>query len=172
MVGTFFEGETAILVASSLIHRGLFEGPYTLLFGFAGSFISDWLYSTIGRLNGKYFIERRPKLKAKFFPVQSFFEKHKIQILFSYRFLYGFRVIIPLIIGMSNIKSSQFLLYSVVSGLTWALIVSTTGYLIGRFLNLSAAIFEENILVIMLGFATFGIVIGFIVKRVAFKEIM
>lgn len=172
MVGTFFEGETAILVASSLIHRGLFEGPYTLLFGFAGSFISDWLYFVIGRLNGKYFIERRPKLKAKFFPVQGFFEKHKIQILFSYRFLYGFRVIIPLIIGMSNIKSSQFLVYSVVSGLTWALIVSSTGYLIGRFLNLSTAIFEENILVIMLGFATFGILVGFIVKRFAFKEIM
>ena len=43
MIGTFFEGETAILVASSLIHRGLFEGPYTVLFGFTGSFISDWL---------------------------------------------------------------------------------------------------------------------------------
>jgi membrane protein DedA with SNARE-associated domain len=56
LVGTFFEGETAILVASSLIHDGLFNGPLTVFFGFAGSFISDWLYYFIGRLNGKYFI--------------------------------------------------------------------------------------------------------------------
>lgn len=171
MVGTFFEGETAILVASSLIHRGLFEGPYTLFFGFAGSFISDWLYYTIGRLNGKYFIERRPKLKERFLPVQHFFTKHKIQILFSYRFLYGFRVIIPLVIGMSNIRPIQFLLYSITSGLIWALMVSTTGYFVGRFLNLSTKVFEENILFIMVGFAAFGIVIGLIVKRLAFKEL-
>jgi hypothetical protein len=26
-IGTFFEGETAILVASSLIHRVIFEAP-------------------------------------------------------------------------------------------------------------------------------------------------
>jgi len=172
MIGTFFEGETAILVASSLIHRGLFEGPYTLFFGFAGSFISDWLYYTIGRLNGKYFIERRPKLREKFLPVQNFFIKHKLQILFSYRFLYGFRVIIPIIIGMSNIKPLQFLKYSVFSGLVWALTVSTTGYLIGRFLNLTTQVFEENLLYIVLGFATFGVVVGLIVKRVAFKELM
>ena len=73
---------------------------------------------------------------------------------------------------MSSIKSGQFLVYSVVSGLTWALIVSTTGYLVGRFLNLSAAIFEENILLLMLGFATFGVIMGFIVKRFAFKEMV
>jgi membrane protein DedA with SNARE-associated domain len=65
LIGTFFEGETAILVASSLIHQGLFEWPPTMIFGFAGSFISDWLYYFIGRLNGKYFIDKRPKLKAK-----------------------------------------------------------------------------------------------------------
>jgi membrane protein DedA with SNARE-associated domain len=171
MIGTFFEGETAILVASSLIHRGLFEGPYTVLFGFAGSFISDWLYYFIGRLNGKYFIEHRPKLKEKFQPVVRFFLHHKLQILFTYRFLYGFRIIIPLIIGMSNIKPLQFLIYSIVSGLIWATSVSTIGYFIGRFLNLKTEVYEENILFIVLGFAALGAVIGFIVKRVTMKEI-
>ncbi|SKC89114.1 membrane protein DedA, SNARE-associated domain [Ohtaekwangia koreensis] len=171
MIGTFFEGETSILVASSLIHRGLFEGPYTVLFGFAGSFISDWLYYLIGRLNGKYFIERRPKLKEKFQPVVRFFLHHKIQILFTYRFLYGFRIIIPLIIGMSNIKPFQFLIYSIVSGLIWSTTVSTVGYFVGRFLNLKTEVYEENILFIVLGFACFGALVGFIVKRVTMKEI-
>src|SRR5690242_604020 len=112
MIGTFFEGETSILVASSLIHRGIFEGPYTMFFGFAGSFLSDWIYYLIGRANGKYFIARRPKLQTRFTPVQKFFHKHKLQILFSYRFLYGFRILIPVVIGMSNIRPMQFLGYS------------------------------------------------------------
>jgi membrane protein DedA with SNARE-associated domain len=169
-VGTFFEGETAILVASALIHKGLFEGPYTVLFGFAGSFISDWLYYIIGRLNGKYFIEKRPKLKAKVAPVQHFFEVNKIQILFSYRFLYGFRVVIPLVIGMSNIKPMQYLFYSLVSGLIWAATVSTVGYFIGRFLNIKTSVFEENILFVVIGFACFGMLVGYTIKRFAFKS--
>lgn len=170
-IGTFFEGETAILVASSLIHRGLFEVPNTIVFGFAGSFVSDWLYYTIGRLNGKYFIEKRPALKARVEPVQHFFQHHKIQILISYRFLYGFRVIIPLIVGMSNIRPAQYLLYSIASGLAWATTVSAAGYFVGRFLNLRTAVFEENIVFIVLGFALFGLLTGYFVKRFAYKKI-
>lgn len=169
-IGTFFEGETAILVASSLIHQGLFDAPYTVFFGFAGSFISDWLYFIIGRLNGKYFVAKRPKLQQRLAPVRQFFDTHKIQILFSYRFLYGFRVIIPLIIGMSNLRTSQYLFYSVVSGIIWSSTVNAVGYSIGRFLDIKTTMFEENIFFIMLGFASFGLMIGYAVKHFAAKR--
>lgn len=171
LIGTFFEGETAILVASSLIHQGLFDWPPTVIFGFAGSFISDWLYYFIGRLNGKYFIDRRPKLKAKLEPVESLFRKYQLQILFSYRFLYGFRVILPIVIGMSHIRPAQFLFYSVFSGLIWATTVSTVGYLIGRFFNLQTSVFEENILLIVLGFACFGMLMGYVMKHFAMRNL-
>ena len=130
------------------------------------------LYYIIGRLNGKYFIERRPALKAKVAPVQNFFEDHKLQILFSYRFLYGFRVIIPLIVGMSNIKPMQYLFYSLISGLIWATTVSTVGYFVGRFLDIKTSVFEENILFIVLGFACFGMLMGYSIKRFAFKKMI
>lgn len=170
LIGTFFEGETAILVASSLSHTGLFEIPYTVLFGFSGSFISDWIYYLIGRMNGKYFIERRPRLKDRVQPITNFFHRHKMQILFTYRFMYGFRVIIPLIIGMSNVKPLQYLAYSLVAGLLWATTVSTTGYFIGKFLNLKTEVFEQNILFVVVGFALFGLLMGYLVKRLAGKE--
>jgi len=170
IAGTFLEGETAILIASSLIHRGLFDAPYTILAGFAGSFISDWLYYIIGRLNGRYFIAKRPALQARLVPVQTFFETHKLQILLTYRFLYGFRVIIPLIIGMSTVRPVQFLVYSLVSGMLWATIVSTVGYVIGRFLDLKTSVFEENLLFIILGFAGFGMLLGYVIKRVTLRQ--
>src|SRR5690606_28057191 len=97
LVGSFLEGETAILVGSLLVNSGIFELPWTIVVGFAGAFVSDWIYYLTGRLNGKYFIDKRPVLKAKVAPVRKFFDAHKMQILFSYRFLYGFRVIIPLV---------------------------------------------------------------------------
>lgn len=170
LVGTFFEGETAILVASSLIYRGLFSFPFTILAAFTGSFLSDWIYFLIGRLNGKYFLAKRPNLQAKVKPVTDFFHKHQIQVLFSYRFLYGFRIIIPLIVGMSGLSPLRYLLYSTVTGIMWATLVSTTGYWVGRLLNLQAKAFEDNFIFIVIGFALFGLVMGYIIRKVAMMK--
>ncbi len=172
MIGTFFEGETAILVASSLIYQGLFEIPHTVFFGFAGSFVSDWLYFIIGKVNGKYFVSRRPDLQKKVLPVQRFFEKHHVQVLLTYRFLYGLRVLIPLMIGMSKIPPKKFLFFSIVSGLLWAGIVSSLGYSIGRFLDLETSVFEQNVVYIVAGFAAFGVTIGLLLKKFTFKKIV
>jgi membrane protein DedA with SNARE-associated domain len=169
-LGTFLEGETAILVASSLADSGLFRIPYVVFFGFFGSFVSDWLYYVIGRLNGKYFLERRPNLKERFRPVQKFFKTHRLQILFSYRFLYGFRIIIPLMLGMSDLKPIHYLGYSIVAGLLWASTVGTAGYFVGKLLELKPSSFEENILFIMLGFGFLGLIMGYSVKRFAEKK--
>jgi membrane protein DedA with SNARE-associated domain len=163
-IGTFLEGETAILVASSLIKEGIFEGPYTVLFAFAGSFASDWLYYLIGRLNGAYFISRRPKLQSRFEPVKRFVDRYRLQVLLSYRFLYGFRVIIPLLIGMSGVKPSQYLLFSVLSGLLWAAMVSALGYGLGALFGLTTESFQENILLIMIMLACFGLTLGWSVN--------
>lgn len=170
LIGSFLEGESSILLASSLIHRGTFDGFNTVMFAFAGSFVSDWMYFFIGRMSGKYFIAKRPKLRDRMKPVQEFFEAHQVQILFSYRFLYGFRIIIPLIIGMSSIRPIQFLFYSVVSGLIWASVVCGIGYFIGKFLDLETAVLEANLIFIVLGFACLGLLIGYTIRKFAARK--
>ena len=171
-VGTFFEGETAILIASSLIREGVFEGPYTVLFGFAGSFLSDWLYFLVGRFNGKYFVSRRPALQARLEPVNRFFTRHRLQVLLSYRFLYGFRVIIPLLVGMSGVRPSQFLLFSVLSGLLWASLVSSLGFGLGTLFQLTTRSFEDNLVTILFSLALVGLTIGWTVNRIVTRQMM
>ncbi len=166
LVGTFFEGETAILIASSLIHKGFFEFPFTVFFAFSGSFISDWIYYLIGRLNGKYFIERKPKLKALVAPVTNLFQRYQLQLLLSYRFLYGFRVIIPVVFGMSGLAPARYLLFTIISGVFWATVVSTVGYFVGSIFQLDTSSFENNFAFVVIGFTTFGLLIGYIVKRI------
>ena len=168
-VGTFFEGETAILIVSSLIHRGVFLFPTTVLAAFGGSFVSDWLYYLIGRLNGKLFLSTRPKLQARMLPLTNFFERNRYQILFSYRFLYGFRIIIPLMIGMSGLPPKRFLVFSTITGLIWATVVSTVGYWSGRIFNLDAQVFQDNLFFVVVGFAAMGLLIGLGVKKLTFK---
>lgn len=170
-VGTFFEGETAILLASSLIHRGIFSGVPTVLFAFAGSFISDWIYFLIGRFNGKVFVARRPSLQKRMEPMQRFFRTHQMPILFSYRFLYGFRVVIPLMVGMSGLSPRKYLFYSVVTGLLWAGTVSMLGYWVGRWLDLTAARLEANFIWVVLGFTSLGLLIGLVIRQVAMRQL-
>lgn len=171
MIGTFFEGETAILIASSLIHEGFFSAAPTVFAGFAGSFVSDWLYYLIGRVNGKYFVDKRPKLKSRLAPVNALFEKHRLPILLSYRFLYGFRVIIPIVIGMSGVRPIQFLFFSVASGLVWASIVSSAGYLAGRYFAIQTSLLEENLALIIIVFASIGLVMGYTMKYLVDRSV-
>ncbi len=170
-LGTFVEGETAILVASSLVYSGLFNAPETIFFGFFGSFLSDWMYYTIGRVNGIYFVERRPSLRAKLDPAHHFFKTHRFQILISYRFLYGLRAVLPIMIGLTGVRPLHFLGFSVASGLLWSSAVSTAGYLAGRYLQLTPKSFEENGLLVFLGFGTFGLLVGLLVKKLAERRL-
>ncbi len=172
MVGTFFEGETAIMVVSSLIHRGLFQFPLTVLAAFFGAFMNDWIYYLIGRLNGIYFLAKRPKMKAKTQLLTGLFNQHKISVLFSYRFLYGFRIVIPLVIGMSGLKPISFLFYSIATGLFWATVVTTVGYFVGIVLKVEPDSFERNFLFIVFGFASFGLLIGFMINLFLKKQIV
>lgn len=170
-VGTFVEGETAILVASSLVYSGLFSAPETVFFGFFGSFVSDWMYFLIGRLNGTWFVEQRPALKTKLEPARRFFETHRIQILLSYRFLYGLRAVLPIMIGLTGVRPLHFLGFSLVSGLLWSSLVGSAGYLAGAYFQLSPSSFEEHGLLVMLSFASFGLLFGFMVKKAAERRL-
>ncbi|HRI80706.1 MAG TPA: DedA family protein [Cyclobacteriaceae bacterium] len=169
-LGTFLEGETAVMVASSLVNSGFFNGPYTVIFAFFGAFTGDMISFTIGRLNGKYYVERRPVMQARMVPVQNFFETNRIAVLLSYRFLYGFRTIIPIMIGMSKIRTLTFLGYCATTNLLWATIVSSVGYVAGGLFQLTPKSFEENLLFVILGFGAFGLTVGlttryFVAKR-------
>lgn len=166
-LGTFLEGETAILVASSLVSSGVFGGLETVFFGFFGSFLGDWMYYLIGRINGTLFVERRPRLKLRLDPARRFFETHRFQVLISYRFLYGLRAVLPIMIGLTGVRPLHFLAFSVAAGLLWSSLVSSAGYLAGRYFQFTAQTFEEHGLLVVLAFAAFGLAVGTLVKRVA-----
>jgi membrane protein DedA with SNARE-associated domain len=172
LVGTFFEGETSLLVASALSSSGATVFFYVVFFGFLGSFLSDWLYFLIGRINGRYFVDRRPSLKEKLVPVNLFFQSNRIQLLLSYRFLYGFRIVIPLMIGMTNIRAVQFLFFSSLSGLVWATFVSSIGYFIGYYFELDSTFFKEQLVFIAIGFASFGLLLALLINHLSKKLLL
>jgi membrane protein DedA with SNARE-associated domain len=134
-IGTFFEGETILLLGGFAAHRGYLELPWVIWSAFLGSLLGDQLYFYIGRTKGKAMLENRPALKAKSEKVFVLLNRHQTWLILGFRFLYGLRTLTPFLLGASRISPSRFFLLNSLGALAWAVSVGTVGYLFGQALE-------------------------------------
>jgi len=130
-VGTFFEGETILVLGSFAAHQGSLELPLVILVAFLGTLCGDQLYFFIGHFKGQTFIEKRPAWKAKSEKVFDLLKRHQILLILGFRFLYGLRNITPFLIGASGIPPLRFLILNIIGALIWATTVGVLGYMLG-----------------------------------------
>jgi len=136
LIGTFLEGETILVIAGFLVHRGYLELPWVIVFAFLGTFAGDQLYFWLGRTKGANFLMRRPSYRVRVEKAQNLLEKHQKLIILGFRFVYGLRAVTPFAIGMSNIKAKQFIGLNAIGAIVWAMIVGSGGYLFGNALEI------------------------------------
>jgi len=135
-VGTFFEGETILVLGGFAAHRGYLELPWVVMSAFLGTLFGDQLYFYIGRIKGKGVLERRPGWKAKSERVFRLLHRHQNLMTLGFRFVYGLRTVTPFIIGASNISAKRFLVLNVIGAGVWAIAVGVLGYLFGQTLEI------------------------------------
>ncbi|WP_417914456.1 DedA family protein [Candidatus Electronema sp. JM] len=130
-IGTFFEGETILVLGGFAAYRGYLELPWVITWAFIGTLLGDQLYYYIGRIKGKSFIKKRPKWKKKSEKLFVLLDKHQIWLILIFRFLYGLRSISPFLIGASKVDPKRFLIYNIIGALIWAISVGILGYVFG-----------------------------------------
>jgi membrane protein DedA with SNARE-associated domain len=135
-IGTFFEGETVLILAGFATHRGYLALPWVVICGFLGTFFGDQLYFHIGRARGTRILEKRPRWKAKSERVFALLQRHQLALVLGFRFVYGIRTITPFLLGMSGIPPLRFLLLNGVGAFLWAFAIGVAGYLFGHALEL------------------------------------
>jgi membrane protein DedA with SNARE-associated domain len=138
VVGTFFEGETVLVVAGFAAHRGYMQFRYVLLAAFLGSLAGDQLYFFLGRKRGAALLARHPRWQVHADRVHRLLERHPALLILAFRFglLYGFRTVAPFVIGMSRVPTSRFVLYNTIGAVVWALSIGALGYFFGHGLEL------------------------------------
>jgi membrane protein DedA with SNARE-associated domain len=136
LIGTFFEGETILVIGGLLAHRGYLELPYVIAAAFAGTLFGDQLYFYIGRIKGKKFIDSRPVWQAKSRRVFELLDKHQILLILGFRFIYGIRTVTPFVLGSSGISPIRYLLLNICGALLWAVAVGILGFYFGQALEL------------------------------------
>lgn len=159
LIGTFFEGETILIIGGFFAHLGYLKLPWVILVSFIGTLVGDQLYFFIGRFKGQKFLSKRPVWKTRSDKIQKLLERYQTLILLGFRFIYGFRTIAPLAIGVSNVKTGYFIILNIISALLWSIVIGVGGYLFG--FTLEAIIgnikhYEYEVIVLI---ATVGILI-------------
>ena len=84
-IGTFLEGETILVIAGFLAHRGYLELPWVIVIAFLGTFSGDQFYFWLGRTKGVRFLTRRPSYRGVE-KAQDLLEKHHKPIIFRISF--------------------------------------------------------------------------------------
>lgn len=134
-LGIFFEGEMIMISSIIAAHHGHLNIWIVIIIGILGTFLSDCFYFFLGRKKGKAWLEKNTKLRNKRKVIDNQLKKTPILIFLSYRFLYGFRSITPLVIGTSTTKTTRFLILSGLSIVFWASVYSVVGYAFGEIIK-------------------------------------
>jgi len=132
LVGTFFEGETVLVLGGFAAHRGYLSLPWVIMAAFIGTLCGDQLFFFLGRKHSQILLARRPSWKARADKAQRLLERFRTPLILVFRFMYGLRTVIPFAIGMSTVPTREFIFLNIIGALAWALVVGTGGYLFGN----------------------------------------
>ena len=94
--------------------------------------IGDQLLYLLGRRFGGKLLKRFSRHQARIRKAQRMIQRRPYLFVIGTRFMYGFRVIGPLLIGASRLPPKVFLPLSILGALVWALLFTTLGYLGGE----------------------------------------
>ncbi|EAV8504245.1 DedA family protein [Salmonella enterica subsp. enterica] len=132
VIGSMAEGETVTLLGGVAAHQGLLKFPLVAAAVALGGMMGDQLLYLLGRCYGGKILSRFPRYHTKIRRAQKMIQRHPYLFVIGTRFMYGFRVVGPLLIGASRLPPKIFLPLNIVGALIWALLFTTLGYLGGE----------------------------------------
>ncbi|EAM8935970.1 DedA family protein [Salmonella enterica] len=132
VIGSMAEGETVTLLGGVAAHQGLLKFPLAAAAVALGGMMGDQLLYLLGRCYGGKILRRFPRYHTKIRHAQKMIQRHPYLFVIGTRFMYGFRVVGPLLIGASRLPPKIFLPLNMVGALVWALLFTTLGYLGGE----------------------------------------
>ncbi|RMF79410.1 MAG: DedA family protein [Nitrospirae bacterium] len=168
-VGCIFEGEVVLVVAGFLAHIGLFRFWEVYGIAVAGAITGDQFYYYLGRWRGEPIIRRVRAFSGRVNRAMALIDRWHGWLIPASRFMYGFRILLPLTFGMLRTPPGRFAALNVASAFPWAIIFISLGYFLGQFaLDLIQRAHEHRgiaILVVMLVAGIVGALIALQASR-------
>jgi len=132
LIWTFFEGETALVLAGVLSFTGHMELGLSIFIAGTGGMLGDLFWFYIGK---KHFDIVKDKIKNNEIivdEIKKILKKFDILVIFIQRYLYGLRTIIPIVIGMTKFDTKRFFIINYISALFWSASIMIPAYYFGN----------------------------------------
>ena len=119
-VWCIMEGEMALIMAGILSHQTHMHIAPAIFVAGLGGFVGDQIYFYLGRYNKKYIARKLHTQRRKFAIAHIMLKKYGWPIIFLQRYMYGFRVIIPMSIGITRYSAKKFAIINLFSAWCWS----------------------------------------------------
>jgi len=127
-LGSLFEGDALLLVASFLAYLGKLDLPLVMLAAFFGTWLSDIIWFLLGRYSHNTWLARSEFLNSLSNRSADIVGKRPRLMALSMRFMYGLRMVIPFSLGKTPMSTSSFLIYNAVGVWIWVFVFTALGY--------------------------------------------
>lgn len=157
--GTFFEGETTLVLGGLLSHQGHLNFWTVVFLGVLASYIGHLVFYFLGKTASAWILQKFPGYRLKIEQAESLIRRHETTSLFITQYIFGLRLASALAFGILDMKIAKFLSLQLISCILWAILFTSLGYWVGDSCRALIKNIELTILVILvLGFilALFG----------------
>lgn len=127
-LGSLFEGDALLLVASFLAYLGKLDLPLVMLAAFFGTWLSDIIWFLLGRYSHNTLLARWDFLNSLSNRSAEIVGKRPRVMALSMRFMYGLRMVIPFSLGKTTMSTSSFLVYNAAGVWIWVFVFTALGY--------------------------------------------
>ena len=134
-VGAFLEGETILALAGLAWFRGYLDVYLVVAVAMVAGFAGDQFYFFLGRRKGHKVLARFPDAKERAHKFDALLARWHAPLIIAIRFMYGFRIVGPILLGMGRVPAWKFVVYNLIGAAIWAPLIAGIGYLFGSALE-------------------------------------
>lgn len=132
VVTPFLPGDSLIFAAATFAAMGALNIYVLVILLIFAAILGDTVNYEIGRLFGNKLIKSNIVKRAHIEKTNKFYEKHGVKTIMFARFIPIVRTIAPFVAGIGKMNYKDFILFNVVGGKLWVLILSICGYFFGN----------------------------------------
>ncbi|MBN1071742.1 DedA family protein [Clostridium botulinum] len=132
VVTPFLPGDSLIFAAATFAAMEALNIYILVILLIFAAVLGDTVNYEIGRLFGNKLIKSNIVKKDHIEKTNKFYEKHGVKTIMFARFIPIVRTIAPFVAGIGKMNYKDFILFNVIGGNLWVMILSICGYFFGN----------------------------------------
>ena len=135
LIGAFLEGETILALAGLAAYREYLDFTTVVIVALVAGFAGDQFYFFLGRYKGQRILQRFPGAHERAIRFDALLSRWHAPLIIAIRFMYGFRIVGPVLLGMGRVPAWKFLVFNFIGAAIWAPLIAGLGYLFGNIIE-------------------------------------